>query len=68
MRPVTVSRVCMNYRKLNAWAKKDNFPMPFMDRMLDCLAGKGWYYFLDGNFGYNQISIAPKDQKKITFT
>ena len=44
----------MDYRKLNAWIEKDYFPMPFMDQMLDCLAGKGWYYFLDGYSGYNQ--------------
>ena len=36
--------------------------------MLDRLAGKGWYYFLDRNSGYNQISIAPEDQNKTTFT
>lgn len=38
---VTGGRVCMDYRKLNAWTKKDHFPMPFMDQMLDRLAGKG---------------------------
>ena len=53
MRPVTGWRVCMDCRKLNAWIKKDHFPMPFMDQMLDRLAGKGWYYFLDGYSGYN---------------
>ncbi|XP_015162967.1 uncharacterized protein [Solanum tuberosum] len=41
MRPVTGWRVCMDYRKLNAWTEKDHFPMSFMDQMLDCLAGKG---------------------------
>ena len=42
MRPVTGWRVCMNYRKLNAWTEKDHFRMPFMDQMLDRLAGKGY--------------------------
>ena len=42
--------------------------MTFMDQMLDRLARKGWYYFLDGYYGYNQISIAPEDQEKTTFT
>ena len=41
--------------------------MLFMDQMLDRLFGKGWYYFLDGYSGYNQISIAPEDQEKTTF-
>ena len=39
-----------------------------MDQMLDRLAGKGCYYFLDGYSGYNQISIVPEDQEKTTFT
>ena len=58
----------MDYRKQNSWTEKDHFPMPFMDQMLDRLAGKGWYCFLDGYSGYNQISIAPEDQDKTTFT
>ena len=68
MRPVTGWRVCMDYRKLNSWTEKDHFLMPFMDHMLDRLAGKGWYCFLDGYSGYYQISIAPEDQEKTTFT
>ena len=48
----------MDYRKLNSWTEKDHFTMPFMDQMLDIPAGKGWYCFLDGYSGYNQVSIA----------
>ena len=58
----------MDYHRLNSWTEKDHFPMPFMDQMLDRLARNGWYYFLDGYSGYNQISIAPEDQEKTTFT
>ncbi|XP_069143311.1 uncharacterized protein [Solanum lycopersicum] len=68
MRLVTRWRVCMDNWKLNSWTKKDHFPMPFMDQMLHRLARKGWYCFLDGYSGYNQISIAPEDQEKTTFT
>ncbi|XP_016561994.1 uncharacterized protein LOC107861126 [Capsicum annuum] len=57
LRPVTGWRVYMDYRKLNSWTLKDYFPMPFMDHILDRLAGRGWYYFLDGYSGYNQICI-----------
>ncbi|XP_049382870.1 uncharacterized protein LOC125847254 [Solanum stenotomum] len=67
-RPATGWRVCMDYRKLNKWTLKDHFPMSFMDQMLDRLDGKGWYCFLDGYSGYNNISIAPEDQEKTTFT
>ena len=61
MRLVIGWRVCMDYRKLNAWTEKDHFPMSFMDKKLERLAGKGWYCSLDGYSGYNQISIAPED-------
>ncbi|KAK8635985.1 hypothetical protein V6N13_004696 [Hibiscus sabdariffa] len=61
-------RICMDYRKLNKATKKDHFPLPFIDQMLDRLAGKAYYCFLDGYSGYNQIAIAPEDQEKTTFT
>ena len=51
----------MDFRKLNALTVKDYFPMPFVDQMLDRLAGKGWYCFLHGYPSYNKISIAPED-------
>lgn len=36
--------------------------------MLERLAGKSHYYFLDGYFGYFQICIAPENQEKTTFS
>ncbi|KAL4340359.1 hypothetical protein GQ457_08G026140 [Hibiscus cannabinus] len=67
-RTVTGWRVCMDYRKLNKATRKDHFPLPFIGQMLDRLAGKQFYCFLDGYSGYNQIAIAPEDQSKTTFT
>ncbi|XP_075494038.1 uncharacterized protein LOC142531695 [Primulina tabacum] len=67
-RTVTGWRVCMDYRKLNNATRKDHFPLPFIDQMLDRLAGYCHYCFLDGYSGYNQIAIAPEDQEKTTFT
>ncbi|CAM8882844.1 unnamed protein product [Rhodiola kirilowii] len=61
-------RMCIDYRKLNAVTRKDHFPLPFIDQMLDCLAGKLYFCLLDGFSGYNQIPIAPEDQEKTTFT
>nr|GFB98116.1 reverse transcriptase domain-containing protein [Tanacetum cinerariifolium] len=54
--------------KLNKATRKDNFPLPFMDQMLERLAGNEYYCFLDGFSGYFQIPIDPKDQEKTTFT
>ncbi|CAN6718914.1 unnamed protein product [Malus baccata var. baccata] len=61
-------RVCIDYRKLNATTRKDHFPLPFIDQMLERLAGYAFYCFLDGYSGYNQIVIALEDQEKTTFT
>ena len=61
-------RICIDYRKLNKATRKDHFPLPFLDQMLDRLAGHEYYCFLDGYSGYNQIAIALEDQKKTTFT
>ena len=49
-------------------ARKDHFPLPFIDQMLERLAGQAYYFFLDGYSGYNQIHIAREDQEKTTFT
>ena len=67
-RTVTGWRVCIDYRKLNTATRKNHFPLPFIDQMLDRLAGHPHFCFLDGYSGYNHIAIAPEDQEKITFT
>nr|GFB28989.1 DNA-directed DNA polymerase [Tanacetum cinerariifolium] len=67
-RLVTGWRVCIDYRKLNEATRKDHFPLPFMDQMLERLVGNEYYCFLDGFFGYFQIPIDPRDQEKTTFT
>lgn len=67
-RLVTGWRVCIDYRKLNDATRKDHFPLPFIDQMIDRLSGHDYYCFLDGYSGYFQIAIAPEDQDKTTFT
>ncbi|GKB15142.1 reverse transcriptase domain-containing protein [Tanacetum coccineum] len=67
-RLVTGWRVCIDYRKLNEATRKDHFPLPFMDQMIERLAGNEFYCFLDGFSGYFQIPIDPQDQEKTTFT
>jgi hypothetical protein len=61
-------RICQDFRKLNNATKKDYFPLPFTDAILDSVAGHVCYSFLDGFSGYNQIRIALEDQLKTTFT
>jgi hypothetical protein len=54
-------RVCIDYHKLNAATRKDHFPLPFIDQMVERLAGHKYYYFLDGYSGYNQVPVDPED-------
>jgi hypothetical protein len=61
-------RVCIDYRRLNTSTKKDHFPLPFIDQILEKLAGNRFFCFLDGYSGYNQVAIHPEDQEKTTFT
>ena len=68
IRTMTGWRVCVNYRKFNIVTKKDHNPLPFIDQMLDRLAGHSHYYFLDGYSGYKQMAIALEDQEKTTLT
>nr|GEX67096.1 reverse transcriptase [Tanacetum cinerariifolium] len=65
---VTGWRVYIDYHKLNEATRKDHFPLPFMDQMLERLAGNQYYCFPDGFSGYFQIPIDLKDQEKTIFT
>ncbi|GJS84982.1 RNA-directed DNA polymerase [Tanacetum coccineum] len=59
---------CIDYRKLNNVTRKDHFPLPFIDQMLERLDVHEYYCFLDRFYRYFQIPIAPEDQEKTTFT
>ena len=57
----------MDYRRLNAATKRDHFPLPFQDEILNEVAGYERYTVCDGYSGYFQIRIAEEDQRKTTF-
>ncbi|MCO5573038.1 hypothetical protein L7F22_026803 [Adiantum nelumboides] len=59
--------ICVDYRKLNAATIPDSFPLPFLDSILEDVAGHEMYSFLDGFSGYNQICMAQEDQAKTAF-
>jgi hypothetical protein len=60
--------MCINYWNLNSATKKDHFPLPFIDEMLERLVKQSFLCFLDGYSGYHQIPIHPDDQSKTTIT
>lgn len=67
-RLVTRWKMCINYTKHNEAIRKDQFPLPFIDQILERLTGKQYFCFLDGYSGYFQIYVDPEDQEKTTFT
>jgi len=67
-RTVTGWRMCIDYMKLNKATRKDHFPLPFIDKMLQRLAKHSQFCYLDGYSRFFQIPIHPNDQEKTTFT
>jgi hypothetical protein len=50
-------RICVDYQKLNSQTKKDPFPLPFLDLVLDIVAIHEMYSFMDGYNAYNQVKV-----------
>ena len=60
-------RICVNLKKVNAATIRDHYPLPITDHVLERVAGKQAYSFLDGFSGYNQVSIKQEDQHNMAF-
>ena len=59
--------VCADFRDLNKAYLKENYPMPFLDQIIDACMGSEVFSLMDGFSGYNQIQIKPEDQHKTAF-
>ena len=64
LKDTTQIRICVDFRCLNAVTIKDLFSIPFI---MEEVAGHEIYSFMDGFFGYNQISITEEDMLETTF-
>ena len=58
----------IDFRKLNKATRKDDYPMPFIDQMLERLSKHTHFCFLDGYSGFSQTPVSQPDQQKTTFT
>jgi ribonuclease HI len=61
-------RLCVDFRNLNRSSRKDNYPLPNMEHILQKVTGASRISMIDGFSGYNQISVMPEDREKTSFT
>lgn len=60
-------RLCVDYRALNNRTKRDHYPLPRVEDLLDELSGHNMFVSLDLASGYYQIPIREQCQEKTAF-
>nr|CAD1825883.1 unnamed protein product [Ananas comosus var. bracteatus] len=60
-------RICVDFRDFNKACPKDDFPLPITELMIDNTSSYELFLFMDGSSGYNQIKMAPEDEKHTAF-
>ena len=63
-RTATSWRVCIDYRKLNKATRKDHFPLPFIDQMLERLASHSYFCFLMVTPGFSKFRFTRRTKRK----
>ena len=61
------TRFCVDYRKLNGVTRKDSYPLPRIDDILDKLHGTAYFSTLDLMSGYWQCQLTPEAKEKTAF-
>jgi len=61
-------RLCVDFQNLNRSSKKDNYPLPKMDHILQRVTSAARMSMVDGFSGYNQSFVFPEDREKTAFT
>jgi hypothetical protein len=60
-------KICMDFKKSNKVTKKNPYPLPFSNEVLNIVAWYETYSILNGYSRYHQISIALNDRYKTIF-
>lgn len=61
-------RCCTDFRDLNKACSKENFPLEYIDTIMNSIIGHEMLSIMDGFLRYNQIRINKEDQHNTTFT
>lgn len=61
------TRMCVDYRRLNASTVKDCYPVPLIQDIFDMLQGATVFTTLDLRSGYHQMDLAEEDRQKSAF-
>ena len=59
---------CVDFRQLNAWTKKDLYPLPRIQEALESMAGAAHFSLMDFKSGFWQVKMVPGSQPYIAFT
>ena len=59
---------CVDFRCLNAWIKKDSYPLPHIQEALESMVGSAHFSSMDFKSGFWQIKIAQELQQYTAFT
>ena len=60
-------RMCVDFWDLNEASPKDDFPLPYIDILIDNAAEHALLSFMDGFLGYDQIKMVLEDIEKTSF-
>ncbi|UYV66998.1 hypothetical protein LAZ67_4003622, partial [Cordylochernes scorpioides] len=60
-------RFCVDFRRLNHITKKDVYPLPRIDDVLDHLSSARYYSTMDLKTGYWQVEVDERDREKTAF-
>jgi hypothetical protein len=61
-------KLCVDFRNLNKISKKDNYPLPKMEHILQRVTRESKISMIDGFSSYNQIFVLAEDRENTTFT
>jgi len=61
-------RMVQDYRYLNEWTIKNNYPLPLISDILENIGTKKVFMKMDLRWGYNNVRIKEGDEWKTAFT